>query len=328
MVTPRLPHARGLGRCLAAVAVVLAVWVTTLGAGKVDVYAKPDALPALSVSTLAARYAANRRAMGQALHTAQRIQDGDRARAISHLMGPGREFLSFDPRGSGRAVEVVGDLVHADEIAFLVPGADTTLSTFDAHGRRLFASPGGGARALRQQAQELVPRARLAVIAWLDYSPPKITSAGVITDLRADAGATRLRRLVEGLHALNPAARTMLLCHSYGSVVCGEAAKDGDLPVDDLVAVGSPGMAVSKAGDLSERTKVWAARGSHDWMQFVPHVRVLGLGFGTDPVSPGFGARVFDAGTAGHSDYLQPGSLSLRNIALIALGRGPQVGLA
>jgi hypothetical protein len=327
MVTPRLPHARGLGRSLAAVAVVLAVWVTTLGAGKVDVYAKPGALPALSVSTLAARYAANRRAMGQALHTAQRIQDGDRARALGRLLAPGREFLSFDPRGTGRAVEVVGDLVHADRVAYLVPGADTTLSTFDVRGRRPFASPGGGARALVQQAQRLVPGARLAVIAWLDYSPPNITSAGVVTDLRADAGATRLRRLVEGLHALNPAARTTLLCHSYGSVVCGEAAKE-DLPVDDLVAVGSPGMAVSTAGALNTHATVWAARGAHDWMQFVPHVRVLGIGFGTDPVSPGFGARVFSAGPAGHSDYLQPGSLSLRNLALIALGHGPQVTLA
>jgi hypothetical protein len=54
---------------------------------------------------------------------------------------------------------------------------------------------------------------------------------------------------------------------------------------------------------------------------------VLGLGFGTDPVSPAFGARVFAAGPAGHSDYLRPGSLSLRNLALITLGRGPQVTL-
>jgi hypothetical protein len=84
-------------------------------------------------------------------------------------------------------------------------------------------------------------------------------------------------------------------------------------------------MRASTAGALDTRANVWAARGSRDWMQFVPHVRVLGLGFGTDPVSPGFGAHVFAAGPAGHSDYLRPGSLSLRNLALIALGRGPQV---
>jgi hypothetical protein len=326
MVMPRLPHARGLGRSLAVVAVILAIWVTTLGASKVDVYARPGALPALSVSTLAARYKANRRTIGQALRTATRVQDRDRARALSRLLTPGRRFLSFDPRGAGRAVEVIGDLAHAQRVAILVPGADTTLSTFDVRGQRPYSTPGGGARALLAQAQQLDPDPHLAVVAWLDYSPPKVTSGGVMTEVRADVGATRLRRLVDDLHALNPSADTTLLCHSYGSVVCGEAAKS--LPVDNVAAFGSPGMAVSSAAALGTRANVWAARGSNDWMQFVPHVRLLGLGFGTDPVSRGFGARVFAAGPAGHSDYLRPGSVALRNLALIALGRGPQVTLA
>ena len=131
--------------------------------------------------------------------------------------------------------------------------------------------------------------------------------------------------MVDDLHGLDPSATTTLLCHSYGSVVCGEAVKG--LPVDDVAAFGSPGMKAPSAGALGTHANVWAARGSRDWMQFVPHVRVLGLGFGTDPVSPGFGAHVFGAGTAGHSDYLRPGSLSLRNLALIALGRDGQVAM-
>jgi hypothetical protein len=326
MVTPRLPHVRGLGRCLAAVAVIIAVWVTTLGAGRANVYAKPGALPALSMSTLAARYKANRRVIGRALNTAQRIQDTDRAHALSRFLTPGRDFLFVDPRGSGRAVEVIGDLARAERLAILVPGADTTLSTFDVRGHRPYATPGGGARALLDQARRLDPDPKLAVIAWLGYSPPTVTSAGVVTDLRADAGATQLRRLVDGLHQINPAARTTLLCHSYGSVVCGEAVKS--VSVNDIAAFGSPGMTTPTANALGTRAHIWAARGTRDWMQFVPHVRVLGLGFGTDPVSPSFGARVFAAGPAGHSDYLRPGSLSLRNLGLIALGRDRQVSLA
>jgi hypothetical protein len=326
MVTPHLPHVRGLGRCLAAVAVIIAVWVTTLGAGRVNVYAKPGALPALSVSTLAARYKANRRAIAQALKTAGRIQDSDRAHTLSQFLTPGRDFLSFDPRGTGRAVEVVGDLARAKRVAILVPGADTTLATFDARGRRPYSTPGGGARALLQQARRLDRDPKLAVIAWLGYSPPTVTSAGVITDLRADAGATQLRRLVDDLHDINPVARTTLLCHSYGSVVCGEAVKS--LSVNDIAAFGSPGMSTSTANELGTHARIWAGRGARDWMQFVPHVRVFGLGFGTDPVSPSFGARVFAAGPGGHSDYLRPGSVSLRNLALIALGRDPQVSLA
>ena len=326
MVTPRLLRVRGLGRCLAAVATIIAVWMTTLGAGRVNVYAKPAALPALSVSTLAARYKANRRAIGHALKTAQRIQDFDRALALGRFLTPGRDFLSFDPRGAGRAVEVVGDLAHAERVAILVPGADTTLSTFDTRGSRPYSTPGGGARALLAQARRMTPDPKLAVIAWLGYHPPTVTSAGVITDVRADAGATRLRSFVDDLHRANPAARTTLLCHSYGSVVCGEAVKS--LPVNDIAAFGSPGMSAPTAGALGTRAQIWAARGSRDWMRLVPHVRMFGLGFGTDPVSPGFGAHVFAAGPAGHSDYLQPGSLSLRNLALIALGRDPQVTLA
>jgi hypothetical protein len=52
---------------------------------------------------------------------------------------------------------------------------------------------------------------------------------------------------------------------------------------------------------------------------------VLGIGFGTDPMSPGFGARVFATGGGGHSDYFRPGSVSLRNLAWIALGDPAEV---
>jgi hypothetical protein len=326
MITPRLPRARGLGRCLAVVAVIIAVWVTTLGASQVNVYAKPGALPALSVSTLAARYKANRRLIGQALRTARRVHDDDRIHALGRLLVPGRRFLSFDPRGTGQAVEVIGDLRHAGRVAILVPGADTTLSTFDSRPQRPYSTPGGGARALLAQARGIQHDPDLAVIAWLGYDPPAVTSAGVMTDLRADTGAARLRRLVDDVHGLDPSADLTLLCHSYGSVVCGEALKG--LPVDNVAAFGSPGMQASNVGALDTRAGVWTARGSRDWTQFVPHVRVLGFGFGTDPVSPAFGAHVFAAGPVGHSDYLRPGSLSLRNLALIALGRVSQVTLA
>ena len=52
----------------------------------------------------------------------------------------------------------------------------------------------------------------------------------------------------------------------------------------------------------------------------MPHIRLFGLGFGADPMSPGFGARIFATGSGGHSGYLDPGSVSLRNTTYIALG--------
>jgi hypothetical protein len=62
-------------------------------------------------------------------------------------------------------------------------------------------------------------------------------------------------------------------------------------------------------------------------MRFVPKVRILGAGFGADPAAPGFGARRFATGSGGHSGYLSPGGVSLRNLALIALGRTSEVAL-
>jgi hypothetical protein len=173
------------------------------------------------------------------------------------------------------------------------------------------------------EARRLVRDPGLAVVAWLGYRPPATISAGVATENRADTGASELRRFITGLHGIDPGARTTLLCHSYGSVVCGEAARG--LPVSDIAAFGSPGMTSSSAGALGTHAHVWAGRGADDWMRLVPHIRVLGLGFGTDPVSPRFGARVFAAGAGGHSDYLRPGSVSLHNLALITIGRDVDV---
>jgi hypothetical protein len=57
----------------------------------------------------------------------------------------------------------------------------------------------------------------------------------------------------------------------------------------------------------------------------VPHLSAglfgTTVGFGTDPLSPAFGARVFAAGDGGHSDYFAPGSTSLTNLTRIVLGR-------
>ncbi len=57
---------------------------------------------------------------------------GDRTRAVAdHVVAtPSRHFLTFDGRGQGLAVEVLGDLAHADRVAVLVPGSDTTLETY------------------------------------------------------------------------------------------------------------------------------------------------------------------------------------------------------
>jgi len=109
-------------------------------------------------------------------------------------------------------------------------------------------------------------------------------------------------------------------------VVCGRAA--AGLNIADIVLYGSAGVGVDNAAALHTRAAVWAGRGSHDWIAAVPHARIrlpfATVGFGADPVSPRFGARIFAAGDGGHSDYLKPGSESLANIARIVSGQAPE----
>ncbi len=242
---------------------------------------------------------------------------GDRTRAaeLAAMAGQGRRFLSFDGRDGGRTTEVFGDLAQAERIAVLVPGSDTNLDTYE----RFRA----GAVALQQELGD-----RAVVIAWLGYATPGTVSPAVLTTGRADQAAPELRQFVGQLNAARPTARISLLCHSYGSVVCARAAAgDAGLDVSDVVLYGSPGTGAGNVAGLHTRATVWAGRGAGDWIGNVPHTRLelpfATLGFGTDPVSPEFGAHVFAAGDGGHSDYLKPGSVPLKNIARIVSGQLP-----
>ncbi|WP_234335073.1 alpha/beta hydrolase, partial [Streptomyces sp. NRRL S-118] len=241
--------------------------------------------------------------------------DRRRAAALRVMADPARRFLLFDGRDGGRTAEVVGDLSRAERIAVLVPGSDTSLDTY---GR--FRA---GAVALRQELGD-----RAAVIAWLGYRTPRTLSPEALTDGRAADAAPRLGDFVRRLTGIKPGARLSLLCHSYGSVVCAGAAPG--LRVADIVLYGSPGTGAGHVGGMRTRATVWAARSTGDRIARVPHLRLrlpfATVGFGTDPVSERFGARVFDAGAGGHSDYLKPGSTSLENLARIVSGTTPTEG--
>ena len=156
-------------------------------------------------------------------------------------------------------------------------------------------------------------------MAWLGYDSPPILSRTVLSADRAERAAEDLRTFVHGLKFVNASAPVDLLCHSYGSVVCAKAAPG--LPVAEIALVGSPGTTVGRAIDLHTPARIWAARATGDWTRHIPNISFLGLGFGEDPTSVAYGATVFDAGSGTHSEYFKPGSLALRNLALIALGR-------
>ncbi|WP_430393228.1 alpha/beta hydrolase [Actinacidiphila reveromycinica] len=243
----------------------------------------------------------------------------DLADRYTSLLAGHRRILAFDPTGSGRVAEVLGDLRTADRVAVVVPGVDTGLSDFERDDDRRYSATAGMARALYGAERRARPGARVAVIAWADYTTPRGIGLDASTGTLAARGAVRLESLLASLPRRRDVA---LFCHSYGSVLCGLAAPH--LPpgrVRDIAVMGSPGMRARDVGALHTGARVWAARDAGDWIGSVPHVEFAGLGHGADPVSAGFGARVVStAGAAGHGGYFVPGTTSLANFAAIALG--------
>ncbi|MFI6355666.1 alpha/beta hydrolase [Streptomyces sp. NPDC050743] len=304
-------------RALLATLLTAAIAAPLSGAARPQIPAPaPAALPPLTATTLQTAYAANRADATRAAGMAAAHGDSHRAAADRTLAAPSRHLLTFDGRGAGQATEVLGDLAHADDIAVLVPGSDTSLDTYARFHK--------AAAALYTDLTHRAPRGtRTAVVAWLGYETPATVSTTVTTTTRAEEAASHLRAFVRELRtATKPRAHLSLICHSYGTVVCGRAAHG--LDADDIALIGSPGTGADSAAALHTRARVWAARGSEDWIANVPHVSATlfgtTVGFGTDPVSPTFGARVFNAGNANHSGYFTPGSASLTNLARITLG--------
>jgi hypothetical protein len=249
----------------------------------------------------AARYAANRSRVADALVAAEAAGDRRRAHALRRLLEPGRQILDFDTVGDGRVTEVFGDLSTAANVAVVVPGMGNDLGNFDRHtaskGRALFEEAGAGT----------------AVIAWLGYDSPEGGSA-VLDDAASD-GADALRRLVDGLP---DDARRTVVGHSYGTVVAAEALRRG-LEVDQVVLTGSPGVLEPTAAALAGDVPVWVARAPGDAIGWSEN-------FGRDPSDPRFGATRIDTGDAlWHDDYFDVASESLANVGRVVAGRFDEV---
>ncbi|MFE1176350.1 alpha/beta hydrolase, partial [Streptomyces sp. NPDC058773] len=275
------------------------------------------------------RYRANRMAIDDARRIEKRRMNDRRLTPVGRqeagrlmhrlesMMAPGRQILAFDPAGGGRAAEVFGNLPAAHRVSVVVPGVDTNLTTFERTARATSA-PVGMARALYGAERQARPGARTAVIAWADYTSPAGVGVEAATGQLAAAGAVRLRALVDALPSSDAVS---LFCHSYGSVVCGVAARDLPSNVEDIAVAGSPGMRAKSRSALGTQARVWAMRDSDDWIQDIPNLEVGGLGHGADPVDPSFGSRILSGGGAGgHAGDIAPGPPSQRTIARGGVG--------
>ncbi|WEV28045.1 alpha/beta hydrolase [Streptomyces sp. 71268] len=294
------------------------------------------------------------RARDDGLTSQGRDRARDRAERYAALLAGDRQILAFDPRDRGQVAEVYGDLTRARHTAVIVPGSDIDLGSYAtpatpspaatatagrADGRpdggastppagaeaatTAAATPIGMATSLRTELARQAPHTGTAVISWTGYSTPVGLGLDAATGRLARAGAPRLDRFLAGLAAADgaPTAPPTVLCHSYGSVVCGLAAHRIGPDASDLVVLGSPGTRADSVADLGTSARVWAAKDGSDWIGKIPHVELFGLGHGADPAGDGFGARrLSTARVDGHAGYFAPNTESLRNFARITLG--------
>ena len=288
------------------------------------------------------------------------LQGMDAIKAVLGQPGKGQDnlppvyLLGFDATNLGHAIVSIGDPGTARDVVTYVPGLGSGFPS---------TASGDLTRATRlwRQASAIAPAGvTVASVYWLGYDAPQLDlklsesslspvnlaqDAQVAFAADAQDAAPALDSFAAGLAAAHDpsfTAHTVMLGHSYGSLVVGEAAvrAPGKL-ADDLTFVGSPGVGVNKAAELGiPAGHVFAGAAAHDpvpdlppadpadWLDGSSH-------FGTNPAFPQFGARDFYVNPGSpvsvtdpigaHSQYWDVGSASLKNLAKITDGQYGQV---
>ena len=150
----------------------------------------------------------------------------------------------------------------------------------------------------------------------------------------AEEGRDSLAGAIEGLQALRAGDEPYIsvIGHSYGSTAALMALTEYDFEVDALAMVGSPGSPAKSVDELHVRDgNVFVGEAAWDP---IPNSAY----FGSDPGSASYGAKPMgvaggtDAVTHqplkpsfGHNEYFSPGTESMRNFALVAIGQGKYV---
>lgn len=308
----------------------------------------PEAIGPLDGVPLELRFAANRMLIQRAIGDLEaQLADGT-DEFLEHKLqvfrgwaaDDSRRFLLFDPTGDGRAAEVFGDIELAEDVAIVVPGMNNDITNFD--GLAL------NAKRLLSHA-ELLSGGGAATIAWLGYDTPTVKD--VLFADKARAAAPLLDRFVDGLIPYR-AAHFSVVAHSYGGVATGLALKEG-LDVDDVAFIGVPGTGpgIGNVGELETDAQIWAGKARFlpdvdlsdldDPDSFVANVKEMEFvptfgAHGEDPTEESFGGRRFrvnpieasleagadpgnDGLVMGHSEYFDPNTTSLDNLAFIVL---------
>ncbi len=330
---------------------VMSWWAATpSSARKSLVSVSPEIIGNLSGVPFTVRNSVNRASLSSSIREMRSVMRGlgrgeiVKARLRLHMLeqvrkalgssssGPTKSLLTFDPTGSGRAAIVVGDLVTADYVSYLVPGmffsVDTALNTWTNIATDLNREQTAWVSRLAAVDPSMSGKT-VATVAWIGYQTPGITGIASLT--LADQGAELMGRAIDGIQAVRSGSEPFVtvIGHSYGSTAAMIELAKGGMHIDALALIGSPGSAAQSVSALSvANNNVYVGEAAWDPV-------VNSAFYGSDPGSGAFGAhRMSVAGgvdpithhaltaSAGHLGYFEPGSESMRNLALIGLNRG------
>jgi pimeloyl-ACP methyl ester carboxylesterase len=237
----------------------------------------------------------------------------------------------LDTAMPGRAAVALGDLETADYVSVLVPGALLSVREHMAEWTKVTADLYDEQLEWRKHLEE--DPFTVATVSWIGYQTPDVTNVAGL-DL-AEEGASFLSSTVNGLRTVRQVddhPYVSVFAHSYGATAVMLALERGDMSVDALAMMGSPGGVAETAEDLGvPEGRIWVGEAAWD-----PVVHTAF--FGVDPGSDEFGARTMSVAggvdpqtgeiltaSVGHDWYLEPGTESLRNLSLIGIDRGDLV---
>ncbi len=258
-------------------------------------------------------------------------------RAIEDTLDkPGdRQLLLFNT-GSERAEAAIanGNVDTADHVAVFTPGLTSTVpDSMDNYDSNMAH--------LQQRTSDELKRygdgGSVATVTWIGYQAPQLTAGSlfsdnsVASDNAAEAGAEKLTPFLQGIDAARDTdSHLTALGHSYGSTTTGLALQN-NTGVDDAVFFGSPGVGTSHIEDLKvpdgHATYIEAKNDPvGDFGAFgIDPSHLDGMEYATSAEArhPGDGRMLHEV--TGHTSYLDDGSTSQYNMAVITGGMSDRV---
>ncbi|MEZ0342420.1 alpha/beta hydrolase [Mycobacterium sp. pV006] len=260
-------------------------------------------------------------------------------------------LFGYDPLaygGEGTAAIAIGNPDTADNIAVIVPGTGSSLSSSWLNSGR------NDGLNLLDQMNKADPTKQNAVMMWMGYdAPDSFTDPRIANPMLARAGGDLLAGDVNSLHVTHTGAETpniTVLGHSYGSTTVADAFAGSGMQATNAVLIGCPGtdLAQSAADFNLQGGQVYVGNASTDPVGWLGASDVAadilngplgselgtGIGLGTDAAAESFGGVRFKSEVPGgdlldfndHSFYYTMGSESLYSMAAISSGHGDALG--